>query len=71
MEPSVVALKRDSRGRKPVVTVGEDAKRMLGRALEEIEAVRPMKDGVIADFEIAEMMLQHFISKVHKRRSLT
>lgn len=71
MEPSVVALRRDSRGRKRVVAVGEDAKRMLGRVPDEIEAIRPMKDGVIADFEIAEMMLQHFISKVHKRRSLT
>lgn len=70
MEPSVVALRRDARGRKQVLAVGEEAKKMLGRAPEEIEAVRPMKDGVIADFEVTEIMLQHFIEKVQRRRSL-
>lgn len=70
MEPSVVAVRRDTRGVKRVVAVGEEAKRMLGRTPEEIEAIRPMKDGVIADFEVTEIMLRHFITKVHNRSSL-
>lgn len=70
IEPSVVAVRRDSRGVRRVVAVGEEAKRMLGRTPEEIEAIRPMKDGVIADFEITEIMLRHFIAKVHNRNSL-
>jgi rod shape-determining protein MreB len=70
MEPSVVAVRRDSRGIKRVVAVGEEAKKMLGRTPEEIEAIRPMKDGVIADFDVTEIMLRHFITKVHNRRSL-
>ena len=65
-EPSVVAVKRDNRGNKVVLAVGHDAKRMLGRVPGNIEAIRPMKDGVIADFEVTEAMLRHFISKVHK-----
>ena len=65
-EPSVVAVKRDNRGNKVVLAVGHDAKRMLGRVPGNIEAIRPMKDGVIADFEVAEAMLRHFISKAHK-----
>jgi rod shape-determining protein MreB len=69
-EPSVVALKRDNHGLKRVLAVGEEAKRMLGRVPEDIEAVRPLKDGVIADFEVAELMLQHFIAKAHRRAIL-
>lgn len=65
-EPSVVAVKRDNRGNKIVLAVGHDAKRMLGRVPGNIEAIRPMKDGVIADFEVTEAMLRHFISKAHK-----
>ena len=65
-EPSVVAVKRDTRGNKVVLAVGHDAKRMLGRVPGNIEAIRPMKDGVIADFEVTEAMLRHFISKAHK-----
>lgn len=65
-EPSVVAVKIDNRGNKVVLAVGHDAKRMLGRVPGNIEAIRPMKDGVIADFEVTEAMLRHFISKAHK-----
>lgn len=70
IEPSVVAVRRDSRGVRRVVAVGEEAKKMLGRTPEEIEAIRPMKDGVIADFEVTEIMLRYFITKVHNRGSL-
>ena len=69
-EPSVVAVKRDNRGGKKVLAVGTEAKRMLGRTPGNIVAIRPMKDGVIADFEVTEAMLRHFISKVHNRRRL-
>jgi rod shape-determining protein MreB and related proteins len=69
-EPSVVAVKRDGRGVTKVLAVGSEAKRMLGRTPGNIEAIRPMKDGVIADFEITEAMLRHFISKVHNSRRL-
>lgn len=69
-EPSVVAVKKDSRGNSVVLTVGQDAKRMLGRTPGNIQAIRPMKDGVIADFEVTEAMLRHFISKVHNSRRL-
>ena len=68
-EPSVVAVKKDSRGNSVVLAVGQDAKRMLGRTPGNIQAIRPMKDGVIADFEVTEAMLRHFISKVHNSRS--
>ena len=69
-EPSVVAVKSDlSRGPR-IVAVGSDAKKMLGRTPENIRAIRPMKDGVIADFEVTELMLKHFIVKVHQRRFL-
>jgi rod shape-determining protein MreB and related proteins len=64
-EPSVVAVVR---GTSHVLAVGEEAKRMLGRTPGNIVAIRPMKDGVIADFEITETMLRMFIEKVHKRR---
>lgn len=69
-EPSVVALKRDATGFDKVLTVGKEAKMMLGRTPERIETVRPMKDGVIADFEITQEMLRQFIRKVHRRRTL-
>ncbi|WP_026100633.1 rod shape-determining protein [Synechococcus sp. PCC 7336] len=66
-EPSVVAIDQDS---KVPLTVGEDAKKMLGRTPGNIAAVRPLRDGVIADFDVAEMMLKHFIHRVHEGRSL-
>src|SRR5476649_1189172 len=67
-EPSVVAI-ADVRGKKQVVAVGEEAKLMLGRTPGYISAIRPLRDGVIADFEVAEEMIKHFIRKVHIRRS--
>ena len=67
-EPSVVAI-ADIRGRKQVLAVGEEAKLMLGRTPGNIAAIRPLRDGVIADFEVAEEMIKHFIRKVHNRRS--
>src|SRR6202453_3529802 len=66
-EPSVVAI-AESRGKKHVVAVGEEAKQMLGRTPGFITASRPLRDGVIADFEVAEEMIKHFIRKVHGRR---
>ena len=69
-EPSVVAVKKDNRGNDQVLAVGSEAKRMLGRAPGNIRAIRPMKDGVIADFEVTEAMLRYFISKVHNQRRL-
>jgi len=67
-EPSVVAIINKG-GKKQVLAVGDEAKMMLGRTPGNIEAIRPMRDGVIADFEIAEEMIKHFIRKVHNRRS--
>ena len=64
-EPSVVAI-RIHNGQKTIAAVGTDAKRMLGRTPGNIMAIRPLKDGVIADFQVTEKMLQHFISRVHK-----
>jgi rod shape-determining protein MreB and related proteins len=64
-EPSVVAI-RIHNGQKSIEAVGTDAKRMLGRTPGNITAIRPLKDGVIADFQITEKMLQHFIAKVHE-----
>ena len=69
-EPSVVAVKKDNRGNNQVLAVGSEAKRMLGRAPGNIRAIRPMMDGVIADFEVTEAMLRYFISKVHNQRRL-
>ena len=69
-EPSVVAVQRDSRGIRTVKAVGRAAKEMLGRTPGTIEAVRPMKDGVIADFELTEKMLSYFIGVAHNHRSL-
>jgi rod shape-determining protein MreB len=71
-EPSVVAIRLSQNGaQKTVAAVGTDAKRMLGRTPGNITAIRPMKDGVIADFHVTEKMLQHFISKVHDNSFLT
>ncbi|MHC9509842.1 rod shape-determining protein [Kangiella sp. M94] len=65
-EPSVVAIRQErAGGAKSIAAVGEAAKRMLGRTPGNIVAIRPLKDGVIADFEVTEKMLQHFIRKVH------
>ena len=69
-EPSVVAVRKEARGGTKVLAVGQEAKEMLGRTPGNIVAIRPMKDGVIADFEITEAMLRHFIRKVHNRRTL-
>ena len=69
-EPSVVAVHKDARGVKKVLAVGSEAKRMLGRTPGNIVAIRPMRDGVIADFDITEAMLRHFILQVHNRRAL-
>ncbi|MDD3472538.1 MAG: rod shape-determining protein [Syntrophaceae bacterium] len=69
-EPSVVAIKVDLRRGPRIVAVGTDAKKMLGRTPDNIKAIRPMKDGVIADFEVTEAMLKHFIFKIHRRRFL-
>jgi rod shape-determining protein MreB len=68
-EPSVVAVHRDPRGVKRVIAVGEEAKRMLGKTPGSIVAIRPLKDGVIADFEITEAMLKYFIQKIHNKKS--
>ena len=65
-EPSVVAIEKDT---KKVLAVGEEAKRMLGRTPANIIAIRPLRNGVIADFEITEQMIRYFIKKVHNRRS--
>jgi rod shape-determining protein MreB and related proteins len=69
-EPSVVAVQRDSRGNKKVLAVGKEAKEMVGRTPGSIQAIRPMKDGVIADFEITQEMLRYFITRVHNRKTL-
>ena len=68
-EPSVVAI-RNGRDKRNVVAVGSEAKQMFGRTPVGISAVRPMKDGVIADFEVTEEMLRYFIQRVHNRRTL-
>jgi rod shape-determining protein MreB len=69
-EPSMVAVRKGDRGRNKILAVGREAKTMLGRTPEDIVATRPMKDGVIADFDITETMIRYFIRKVHNRRSL-
>ncbi len=69
-EPSVVAVQTDARGARRVLAVGKDAKEMLGRTPGNITAIRPMKDGVIADFEITEAMLRYFIQRAQHRRTL-
>ena len=67
-EPSVVAIDTDN---KKVVAVGKEASEMLGRTPEKVKAIKPMKDGVIADFEITEIMLDYFIRKIHARNFLS
>ena len=68
-EPSVVAI-TEVKSKKKVLAVGDEAKMMLGRTPGHIRAIRPLRDGVIADFDVAEEMIKHFIRKVHNRRSL-
>ncbi|MDP2799567.1 MAG: rod shape-determining protein, partial [Deltaproteobacteria bacterium] len=68
--PSVVAVRKDNRGVSKVLAVGKEAKMMLGKTPGNIKAIRPMRDGVIADFEVTEAMLRYFITKVHNRRTL-
>jgi len=67
-EPSVVAI-TEFKGKKQVLAVGNEAKQMLGRTPGDIHAIRPLRDGVIADFEVAEQMIKYFIRKVHNRRT--
>jgi len=69
-EPSVVAVSVGNRTKNRVLAVGQEAKHMLGRTPGSIQAIRPMRDGVIADFEVTEAMLRHFIQKIHNRRTL-
>ncbi len=69
-EPSVVAVMKDHRNARKVLAVGREAKEMLGRTPGGIEAIRPMKEGVIADFEVTEAMLRYFITRAHNRRTL-
>ncbi|MRJ01997.1 MAG: rod shape-determining protein [Epsilonproteobacteria bacterium] len=68
-EPSVVAIKKDKHGRQRILAVGREAKEMVGKTPGDIQAIRPMKDGVIADFDITEKMIRYFIEKAHKRRA--
>ena len=68
-EPSVVAIQYDKHGQQRILAVGQEAKDMVGKTPGNIRAIRPMKDGVIADFEVTEMMIRHFIEKSHKRKS--
>ena len=68
-EPSVVAVKKDERGPRKVLAVGQEARQMLGKVPGNIEAIRPMKDGVIADLDVTEAMLRYFIRSVHGRNT--
>jgi rod shape-determining protein MreB len=68
-EPSVVAVQHDRYGKDRILAVGNEAKLMIGKTPMNIQAVRPMKDGVIADFEMTEMMIRYFIEKAHNRKS--
>jgi len=69
-EPSVVAIQYDQMGKEKILAVGQEAKDMIGKTPGNIRSIRPMKDGVIADFHITEMMIRYFIEKAHKRKSL-
>jgi len=69
-EPSVVAIQYDKRGRENILAVGQEAKDMVGKTPGNIKAIRPMRDGVIADFNVTEMMIRYFIEKVHNRKGL-
>ncbi|MGB6328153.1 MAG: rod shape-determining protein [Halarcobacter sp.] len=68
-EPSVVAVQKDRHGKDKILAVGQEAKQMIGKTPLNITAVRPMKDGVIADFEMTERMIRYFIEKAHSRKS--
>ncbi|WP_234697161.1 rod shape-determining protein [Nitrosophilus alvini] len=68
-EPSVVAVKKDKFGRQKILAVGHEAKEMVGKTPGDINAVRPMKDGVIADFDMTEKMIRYFIEKAHSRKA--
>ncbi len=68
-EPSVVAVQREKYGKQKILTVGHDAKEMVGKTPGDIEAIRPMRDGVIADFDMTEKMIRYFIEKTHRRKS--
>lgn len=68
-EPSVVAVQRDKYGKQNILAVGQEAKEMVGKTPGSIEAIRPMRDGVIADFDMTEKMIRYFIEKAHKRKS--
>jgi len=68
-EPSVVAVQHDRFGRDKILAVGQEAKNMIGKTPMNIQAVRPMKDGVIADFEMTERMIRYFIEKAHNRKT--
>jgi len=69
-EPSVVAIQYDKHGREDILAVGQEAKDMVGKTPGNIKAIRPMRDGVIADFNVTEMMIRYFIEKVHNRKGL-
>ena len=69
-EPSVVAVRNDRYGKNKILAVGHEAKEMVGKTPGSILAVRPMKDGVIADFDMTEKMIRHFIEKAHRRKAL-
>ena len=69
-EPSVVAVQIDKAGEKTILAVGDEAKAMIGKTHGKIEAIRPLKDGVIADFEVTQKMLEHFIARYHKNNFL-
>ena len=68
-EPSVVAVQKEKYGKNKILAVGQEAKEMIGKTPSDIEAIRPMRDGVIADFDITEKMIRYFIEKTHKRKS--
>ncbi|MDD2894949.1 MAG: rod shape-determining protein [Aliarcobacter sp.] len=68
-EPSVVAVQSDRHGKDRILAVGQEAKQMIGKTPLNIQAVRPMQDGVIADFEMTERMIRYFIEKAHSRKS--
>ncbi|EEF15158.1 cell shape determining protein, MreB/Mrl family [Campylobacter rectus RM3267] len=68
-EPSVVAVQREKYGKQKILAVGHEAKEMVGKTPGDIEAIRPMRDGVIADFDMTEKMIRYFIEKTHRRKS--
>ncbi len=70
-EPSVVAIQVDKHGQEQILAVGQEAKNMVGKTPGNIKAIRPLKDGVIADFHVTEMMIEYFIHKVHGRKSFS